>query len=207
MSDYTLPPCSTLICGMTGSGKTTFAIQYLLNVSAACRFIFDDMGQVSARLKIPHASTAAELEAALGTRWVVFNPHRMFPGDAAAAFRFFCQWTMDCARRGPGKKILLVDEVWRWCSPNCIPKELAAVAQMGRAEALELMVATQLPHKIHASITGQATELVCFRLDEALALGRIAEMGLVPEEVKQLPMGVFRAKNRISGSLLSGQVF
>jgi len=28
-----------------------------------------------------------------------------------------------------------------------IPKELAALAQMGRAENLELVTATQLPHK------------------------------------------------------------
>ena len=77
MSDYTLPPCSTLVVGMTGSGKTTFALRYLLNVSAACRFVFDDLGQVAARLRIPHASTSAELEAALSMRWVVFNPHLM----------------------------------------------------------------------------------------------------------------------------------
>ena len=111
MSDYTLPPCSTLLCGMTGSGKTTFALRYLQNVAAACRFIFDDLGQCAARLKLPHASTAAELEAALGKRWVIFNPHRMFPGDTAGASRFFCQWAYDCSRRGPGKKVLMVDEL------------------------------------------------------------------------------------------------
>jgi hypothetical protein len=72
-----------------------------------------------------HASTAAELEAAPGTRWVCFNPHRMFPGDAAAAFRFFCDWAFNASRRGPGKKVFLADEVWRWCSPQAIPRELA----------------------------------------------------------------------------------
>jgi hypothetical protein len=30
---------------------------------------------------------------------------------------------------------------------------------------------------IHASITGQSTELVCFRLDEALALDKVEELG------------------------------
>ena len=207
MSDYTLPPCSTLLCGMTGSGKTTFALRYLLNVSAACRFVFDDLGQCAARLKLPHAGTAAELEAALATRWVIFNPHRMFPGDTAGAFRFFCQWAYDCSRRGPGKKVLLVDELWKFCSPNQIPKELAVVAQPGRVENLELVTATQLPHKIHASISGQSTELVCFRLDEPLALDKVQELGADRDAVQGLPLGSFIAWNRLSRARLDGKVF
>jgi hypothetical protein len=207
VSDYTLPPCSTLVCGMTGSGKTTFAIRYLLNEPAACRFVFDDLGQVAARLKLPHASTSAELEAALSTRWVVFNPHRMFPGDVDQAFRFFCQWTFDTARRGPGKKVLLVDEVWRFNSGHFIPRELATAAQMGRAENLELLCVTQLPHKINASISGQSTEIVSFRLDEHLALDRVEELGLNRTEIRGLPLGSFVAINRVSRGILRGKLF
>lgn len=207
MSDYTLPPCSTLVAGMHGSGKTTWALRYLLNVPAACRFVFDDLGQVAARLQISHASTSSELEAALATRWVVFNPHRMFPGDAAAAFKFFCQWVFDVSRRGPGKKVLLVDEVWRWCSPTAIPKELAQVSQMGRAENLELVTATQRPHRINDSIRGGSTELVCFRLDERLALDEVKDLGGDPDAVRALPLGSFIAWNRLSGGKLTGRVF
>jgi hypothetical protein len=207
VSDYTLPPCSTLVCGMTGSGKTSFCIRYLLNVSAACRFIFDDLGQVASRLGVSHAATSAELESALATRWVVFNPHRMFPGDVSAAFRFFCQWAYDVSRRGPGKKVLMVDEVWSKCSPNAIPKELATVAQTGRAENLELLCATQLPHKVHASITGQSTELVCFRLDERLALDAVQELSAEPDVVRTLPLGSYVSWNRLTRTKLSGKLF
>lgn len=207
MSDYTLPPCSTMVYGMTGSGKTTFAFRYLLNVSAAARFIFDDKGQAAARLRVSHASTALECEQALSTRWVVFNPHRMFPGDTAAAFRWFCHWAYEASRRGNGKKVLLVDEVWQWCSPNGIPKELAMVAQTGRAENLELMVASQMPHKIHSSISGQATELVCFRLQERLALQAVADLEGDPAIVSQLAPGRFVSWNRLSGDSLAWKVF
>ena len=163
MGDFTLPPANTLTVGMTGSGKSTFAYRYLLNAPAVtCRFIFDDMGRAATRLHMKPAFTALECERALATRWGVFNPHRMLPGDTKNAFRWFCQWTYDASVRGPGKKFLLVDEVWQWQNNLEMPRELALVVQTGREENLELVFATQLPHKINASITGQSTELVAF---------------------------------------------
>jgi len=192
---------------MTGSGKTTFALRYLLNVPAACRFVFDDLGQVAARLGLRQAGTAAELEAALASRWVVFNPHRMFPGQVVEAFAFFCQWAFDAARRGPGKKVFLADELWRWCSPHALPRELAQLAQAGRAENIELVTATQLPHKVNGSITGQATELVCFRLDERLALDTVEDLGADRAAVQALPLGSFVSWNRLSHGRLSGLIF
>ena len=207
MADYTLPPANTLIVGMTGSGKTTFALRYLLNAAVACRFIFDDLGRAATRLRIRPAYTAAELENALATRWVVFNPHRMFPGDTKSAFRFFCQWTFDASRRGPGKKLLLVDEVWQWQDNMQLPRELALVVQTGREEHVELVCATQLPHKVNAAITGQSTELVCFRLTEPLALARVGELGADRAAVAALPLGSFVSYNRLSGEKLAGKVF
>ena len=208
MSDYTLAPHSTLICGMQGTGKTTFAFRYLLNVAAACRFIFDDLGQAAARLNLPHASTAFELESAIASKWVCFNPHRMFPGHAVDACRFFCQWSLDVSRRGPGKKVFFADEIWRWQNGHTIPDELAAISQMGRCEDLELMTATQVPNKLNSSIVGSATEAVIFRLDESNALETVEdEYGLAPETVRNLPLGTYIAINRVSRATLTGRIF
>lgn len=207
MGDYTLSPANTLIVGMTGSGKSTFAFRYLLNAPAACRFIFDDLGRAASRLGIRPVYTAAEVEAALSTRWVVFNPHRMFPGDTKSAFRWFCQWTYDASRRGSGKKFLLVDEVWQWQDGLQMPRELSLVVQTGREENLELVCATQLPHKVNAAITGQSTEMVCFRLDEEKALTRIAELRGERDVIQNLPLGSFVSYNRITGAKLAGKVF
>jgi GTPase SAR1 family protein len=55
-------PSNTLVVGMTGAGKTTFAISYLLNARPACRFLFDDFGRFSRRLRVrpvPAAVTEA----------------------------------------------------------------------------------------------------------------------------------------------------
>jgi hypothetical protein len=207
MSDYTLPPRSALIVGMIGSGKTTFGLLALQNEAACCRFIFDDLGQASARLRRPHASTSAELEASLATQWSLFNPHRMFPGDLDGAFRFHCEWVFNCACRCPGRKVLMVDEAWRFQTPQGIPRELAMCTQAGRSEGLELMLLTQLPHKLHASVTGQATEIICFKLQEHLALDRVSELDIDPERVRTLNLGQYIARNRLTGRELTGRVF
>lgn len=207
MSDYTLELHQTLIAGMSGSGKSTFAYRLLINAPAACRFIFDDLGRAAVRLRLRPCYTAAELEAALSTRWVLFNPHRMFPGETKLAFRWFCHWVYQVSQRGPGKKLFLVDEIWQWQDSYQIPKELATVVQTGREENIELVSATQLPHKINASITGQATELVCFKIQEPNALDRLQELGADPDVVANLPMGQFISYNRIRPGQLAGQVF
>jgi hypothetical protein len=192
---------------MTGSGKTTFALRYLCNAPAAARFVFDDLGRAATRLKLAPAHTAAELESALARRWVIFNPHRMFPGDTRAGFRFFCHWAYHASRRGPGKKVLLVDELWQFCSADAIPRELALVSQTGREENMELLTATQRPDLVNPSITGACTELVCFRLSEPNALRCVAGLGADRQAVAALPLGKFIGYNRLSGATVSGRVF
>tara|TARA_R110000868_G_scaffold167580_1_gene401935 strand:- start:74 stop:697 length:624 start_codon:yes stop_codon:yes gene_type:complete len=207
VADFTLPPANTLIVGMTGSGKSTFAYRYLVNANAACRFIFDDLGRAATRLNIAPVFFERQCEGALASRWVIFNPHRMFPGATKDGFRWFCQWVYAASRRGEGKKLLLVDEVWQWQSNMEMPRELALCVQTGREENLELVCATQLPQKVNASVTGQSTELVCFRLTEPLALKEVKDLGGDPEKVKNLPLGAFISYNRLTGATVSGKLF
>jgi len=192
---------------MTGSGKTTFAVRYLLNCAPACRFLFDDGGRFSRRLKVRPAYTASEVEAALSSRWVIFNPARMFPDDFAAGFAWFCQWVFDCARRGPGLKVLVVDELWQWADARNIPRTLRLCTQAGREYGIQLFTCTQEPHRVNSAIVGQCSELVCFRLQEPKAWDCVADLGADAEKVKTLPLGAFVSLNRLSGAGLAGQVF
>jgi hypothetical protein len=207
MADYTAKPRLTVIAGMTGSGKTTLAFEYLKNTPAACRFIFDDQGQASARLKLPLSGTPQEMERALSTRWVCFNPHVQFPGDLNEAFKHFCCWAFEACKRGPGWKQILVDEIWRFQDRDKIPMELAVIAQMGRVERAELIAPTQVPHKINDSITGSSTELICFRLDESVQLRKVGELGAPVDEVRNLPLGSFLSVNRLTREVLRKKIF
>lgn len=200
----------TLIVGMTRSGKTTFTLRYLLNCLCAGRFIFDDMpGEKSFahKLGLPPCYTEAQLEAALATRWVIFNPRRLFPDDYAAAFDWFCAWVFKVAQRGPGLKVLCVDELWRWADARSIPRGLRLCTQAGLEYGIQLVTATQEPHRVNSSIVGQAGELVCFRLQEPKAWQCIADLGADVEAVKRLPLGSFISYHRLSGGQLAGKVF
>ena len=191
---------------MTGSGKSTFAFLHLLNTNAACRFIFDDLGQASARLKIPLCSTREELERAKRTRWVLFNPHKMFEGELEKGFDWFCDYVFESSRLGRGKKMVFVDEIWRMQNRQKISKSLARLSQMGRSEGIELVTATQEPHRLNSSILGSSTELVCFRLQESVELLKIRGLGADPVAVSQLPPLHFISYDRIGRKSCRGVV-
>lgn len=217
MSDYTLNAQHTAIFGMTGCGKTTFEIRYLLNDdSAACRFIFDDLNRMAPRLKLPMCYTPDDLEKSLPTRWSAFNPLKIlaqFNGDMKRAFRWWLQWVLHVAARGPGKKMVVIPEVWRHCNPDSIPPELALLAQAGRELNVELILDTQRPELLNGSLTASITEIVLFRQmspDARRATERLLlETGAVfdAEQLRALPLGSFVGFNRISGASLAGRVF
>ena len=154
-----------------------------------------------------------ELEASLATRWSAFNPLRLFPGDTKAAFRWWCKWVFHVASRGPGKKMVVIPEVWRHCNPDSIPPELALLAQAGRELHVELIADTQRPELLNGSLVGAATELVAFKLQSGEGLRALEKMwadsGIVPAraQVASLPLGSFIGWNRMSGASLAGKVF
>lgn len=208
MIDPTQRRALTLICGRSGSGKTEFALRYLVNSAAVVRFVFDPDGQMSARLNLDAASTPEELEEDLASGWVVFDPTAMFTGRRADALRFFSRWAWTASERGPGRKILLVDEVWKYCNPQGIPQELAECVQDGRVRGLEMVVATQTPNRLHASIANEVTELVSFRLGADSVADAIRQYGADPARVMRLAPGQFVAWNiEEGGAELAGRVF
>lgn len=197
-----------LVVGKSGSGKSTFALRYLVSdKSLACRFLFDPEGEFSQRLKLPACTSQEDCEAAIDDGFVVFDPHTLFPGRMSEAAEWFCQFAFDASSTMPGSKVLLIDEAWKYCSPGSIPSALANCIQTGRKRGLGMMFATQRPNRLNEAITNEVTEAVCFRLQGLNALERVREMGADTDEVASLPMGAFVALNVETGSELRGRLW
>lgn len=174
----------------------------------ACRFIFDDRGQAAARLRLKPCGTEEECLAALDTRWVCFNPHAGYPGERLPeAFQWFCKFAFERSRMGPGRKILLVDEIWQWSnSRKAVPPELENVIRTGRTEGLELLTATHSPREYHELIRSQATEFVAFNTIEPAQLESIEPYWPGVDAAAALPSGHFLAFNRETGGTLAGRL-
>lgn len=191
----------TICAGCGNTGKSTFALRYLVNAKLAARFVFDPEGEYAQRLGLASAGDGYALGLALLRGWIIFDPHPMFTGRMEEAFSFFCDWSFEMASRLPGPKVLVVDEVWKYCSPQAIPQHLANVCQTGRKRGLALMVNTQLPHKLNGSILNEVSEFVAFRLQFTRALDLVSEYGFEPAQVSALPDLAFIARTDKGGEL------
>lgn len=153
-----------LVVGCSGSGKSTFAIRYLLNGKFSCRFIFDPRGEYALRFNRRACRTVEELRASIPTGFVIFDPHGIYPGDTKKAHADFCEFAWTTSERIPGQKILFSDEVWKDTSPNFISKPFASILMDGRKNGIGALLTTHRPNRLNDAIAGEVTELVAFKL-------------------------------------------
>jgi len=117
-----------------------------------------------------------------------------------------------CAR-GPGLKDVHLPEISRYCTPDSIPAEFAALLQQGRELNPRLIVDTQRPELVNPSVTGQCTGLVCLKLlpsgQSDCPVKTVSRLGADPRLVQQLPLGSFIGYNRLEVpfTMLRGRLF
>jgi hypothetical protein len=194
------------VVGKSGTGKTTFVLRFLVNASIRYRFIWDGDGQIAERLNLPAATTAEEMEFSIPSGFVIFNPNHLFDGRHAEGFAWWAAWVYDRCASLEGSKIVVVDEVWRYCKPASIPKPLESCILNGRSRELSCCFCTQHPNKVHNSITGEVTEWVTFCLDHELNLAPLEKAGFDPQQVSKLQKGQWLARAAGGGSL-RGKLF
>jgi len=228
-SDPSLEPNVVLSFGRPGSGKTSFCFRYLVNSAklqplnqnpTACTFIFDWKLEAQRRLGIPAVTTEAGLERSLASRWSVFNPHAMFPGstyiknpegekvvnDERMAFRWWLKWVFEVCQRGPGRKLVYIDELKQLASKFWMPPELSRIVRMGRSENIGLVTSTQFPRDYHPDIRGAVTEWVCFSCTEKAELDAVRDYFPGVDIAASLPKLHFVAFNRDSRATLQGRL-
>jgi hypothetical protein len=204
MSDT--PRSITLVAGASQTGKTTFALRYLLNTKADYVFMFDHDGEFSRRLHYPAADSAAALAHQLTWGWVDYDPSEMFPGQTAAALAFYCEWVWEVCRSLPGRKVLFVDELTRWTSPHSITPSLSTIVENGRKRGVQLMFTSNRPATTNSAILGQLTELVAFQLPDIRLGDWLSSYGFDFESVRRLPKFHFQAVNLDTWGRLSGRL-
>jgi len=224
MPDFSLKSSVTLVFGRQGSGKTSFVFRYLANIlseqaanpePAACVFIFDWKLEAAQRLGVTPCGTAAQCEAALATRLVVFNPFVMFQAEPGKdlpekrAFRWFCQWVFAVCQRGEGKKVLLADEMSMYVDKlsSQMPYEVQLIARQSRTVNLGLILSTQFPKDFPPELRKSVTEWVCFNTNDPADLDAVRPYFSGVDQVAELPTGEFIAFNRDSWAELRARLF
>lgn len=195
------------VFGESGTGKTTYAAKYIVN-AGPCRccggpktvFIFDDEDEFTEILGVPQAETPEQLDAAVSTGWVLFSPHKMFPGNMEKALEFFCDFVMKIAEKIPGRKIIVIDELGLKCSGNSIPEPLQIDVQTGRRYGIDFVFMGQQLNELHNTVRMQLNELCLFRTSEENALKfAVSAFRFDAEELKSLPDFRWVCRNKFGG--------
>ena len=204
----------TVVAGLSGYGKNTFVLRYLVNADLSARFIFDpdpgefnpELGEFADRLGLEPTVSPYELGKHLCRGWVVFNPHTLFEGRPEEGLNFFCDWAYAHSLALPGEKVIVIDEIWKYCSGNSIPQPIRAVALSGRKAKVQLVVITQEPQRLNMTLKSAMSEVVCFRLQGEGPLSFAEQFGFDREEVANLPPLSYVARNLDSGGELRGVI-
>lgn len=190
-----------LVCGGSGTGKTTYAVKFLAHAQAECRFVFDPDGEFSELLELAPARTTYELDQAILTGWVVYDPHTMFPGRLETALDFFASYAHKASGMLPGRKFFAVDELGMYVNGSAVPMPLRVVLQTGRRVGLDGVFMAQQPNELHNFVRAQLTEVCCFQLTDDRALEFPAKFGFDPEAVRRLAPFHYICRNNRGGQV------
>ncbi|MCI0352013.1 MAG: hypothetical protein L0Z53_21545 [Acidobacteriales bacterium] len=202
-----------IICGASGTGKTTLYAERILASKARWKFVYDPEEEFSEITGMPVAKTVEEMQAHLAARGiVVFNPEQLFSqGDdeLGEGFVFFCRWVFEVSERLPGLKLLAADEIQDFTPNNSnqlLPRSIKRVMDKSRKRKLDSIFNTNAPNELHPGLRRQVTEIVSFKQVDVLPVDWLEERGFDRAELEALPpRGGYVVRNSMTGEMKKGE--
>ena len=202
--------------GSSGTGKTTYWLEYLHKCEHALKLVFDAEGEFVQRGK--HGILCHDVETLnrsceevfageSKSNIVLFDPSVRYPGNTEFAFDWFCDWAFQMAQQTENvPKVLATDELQNCIGTDIIPESFRKVLETGRRYSLDFAGITQALNLIHNRVRNQITELVAFRTTEERALSYMKSKGCECDEISELPDLHFHAYDLRAGDMFRGKL-
>jgi hypothetical protein len=200
------PSVKVVITGISGSGKSTLFEKLVRRESAEWVFLFCHKdGDMARRFKVKAAFDENQLiEATARGGVVVYDYRKMFPGDAAAGFAWFCSWLWAVKSELPGRKILGADELDALVDSKSEPESLCLILDQGRTFEIECFFIAHAMNGVHNQVRKQFTEIFVMLQGDKNGLVWLQERGFSAEEIAGLRHGQWLYCNRNTGQRARG---
>lgn len=202
---------SVKVCsvGVSGTGKSTL-FEKLIRRERGVRWVFlydHKEGDLARRFNVPACTTEDELIRKIERGgFVIYRPEKMFPGNKAKGFEWFCWWLWKIKNELHGRKILGADELEALCDERSKPRDLLRILDEGRTFQFDCFFIAQSMNGMHNQVRKQITEIFAFRQGDENGIDFLA--GKFPREPKidweKLPNGIWQYKNTITGKVTHG---
>ena len=196
--DFDHPKCSVAVLGCSGHGKSTKFQSIIASQKADYSFFFDHKPEFSTRWKMTACDDLQSLAKATALGTVCFVPGKMYPGQKAEGFLFFCDFVFSICQSLPGRKILVCDELQMVCLQDN-PPELMAVMDDGRSIGLDTFFIAQSANQVHNMVLNQFTEIITFKQQTQNAAKPLENFGFDKKEVSSLKPGQWIYRNTTTG--------
>lgn len=200
-----------LTCGMSGMGKSSYNLRYILASWHDRIFIFDHQSEYSLRLNLLPCFTFAEArERAKSERIICFDYSKNFFGELEGSLNAFADMVFfmckDHLEPQNVQSLFVCDELQKIIPANEAPKEVKNIIQTGRRFNLDSALMSQQPNRIGNEIREQVTELILFRLKEENSLKFVRGMGIDADPIMSLPPLHYIWFDLVNGGQRSGVI-
>ena len=180
--------------GISGTGKTTHAIERMKSDKPRFKFVFDHEGQVADELGAYLCTTADECRRAIAGGCCLFDPTEMFDGNLHAGFEWFAQWVWNFSCSYRGTKSFWADEINDYI-PHAPAKfevhPMQRIMGRGRRRGIRFFGISPALQLLNTTFRMQFTEIYAFQNPDPQCADFLVQRGVPFEQLERLRDGEF----------------